>query len=145
MTLIPDPEKVIIAALVQSMPDLVVAGRPRIYPQAPPDWDKQSFLVVRATGGGASRHPHLYAVCYFEIEAFAPARGAASELARRANAAISQASRNSFRYETPEGGGYLFGFREVNAPSLIYDGLTSKHGDTWMFQGTYQISVRALR
>jgi hypothetical protein len=50
-----------------------------------------------------------------------------------------------FRYETPEAAGYLFGHREVNAPSLIYDGLSSKHGNTYMFQGTYQISVRALR
>ncbi|GAA3537184.1 hypothetical protein GCM10022419_016270 [Nonomuraea rosea] len=143
--LIPDPEKVIISALEHYMPDLVTNGRSRVYSQAPKEWDKQSFLVVRATGGGASRYPHLYAVCYFEVEAFAHQRGEASLLARRAGASMSQASREGYRYEAPQEAGYLFGLREVNAPSLVYDGLSSKHGDTFMFQGTYQISVRALR
>ncbi|GII83292.1 hypothetical protein Ssi03_12820 [Sphaerisporangium siamense] len=143
--MIPDPEKTIIAALEHYMPDLVTQGVSRVFSQAQKNWDRQDFLVVRATGGGASRHPHLWAVCYFEIEAFASQRGNASLLARRAGASMSQASREGFRYATPETAGYLFGFREVNAPSLIYDGLSSKHGDTFMFQGTYQISIRPLR
>ncbi|MER5643947.1 hypothetical protein [Streptosporangium sp. NPDC002524] len=143
--MIPDPEKAIIAALAHYMPDLVTDGVPRIHSQPPKEWARQSFLVVRATGGGASRYPHLFAVCYFEVEAFAFERGDASLLARRAGASLSKASRESFRYETPDEAGYLFGHREVNAPSRVYDGLSSKHGDTYMSQGTYQISVRALR
>lgn len=143
--MIPDPEKVIIAALAHYMPDLVNDGVPRIHSQPPKEWAKQSFLVVRATGGGASRHPNLFAVCYFEVEAFDATRGGASQLARRAGTSLVQASRDGFRYETPDEAGYLFGHREVNAPSRVYDGLSSKHGDSAMFQGTYQISVRALR
>ncbi|MER7208539.1 hypothetical protein ABT340_15820 [Streptosporangium sp. NPDC000239] len=142
---IPDPEKAIISALAHYMPELTSQGLTRIYSQAPKEWYKQDFLVVRATGGGASRRPHLWAVCYFEIEAFASQRGEASRLARTAGTSMNHASREGFRYVTPTEAGYLFGFREVNAPSLMYDGLSSKHGDAYMFQGTYQISVRALR
>lgn len=140
-----DPEKVIIAALIHYMPDLVVDGRPRIFPQAPDGWDKVDHLVVRATGGGSSRAPHLYTVCYFEVEAFASTRGNASLLARRAKDALSRAARENFRFGEGHSGAYLFNFIEVNAPHIIYDGLSSKHSDTFMFQGTYQISVRPLR
>ncbi|MGN9782762.1 hypothetical protein ACTMTF_15120 [Nonomuraea sp. ZG12] len=141
----PDPEKAIIAALEHYLPDLVQGGQSRVFPVAPNNWDKLDFLVVRATQGGASTLPHLWATCFFEIEAFASTRGDASLLARRASVAMSQAARDNFRYETETEAGYLFRFREVNAPSLIYDGLSSKHGDRDMFQGTYQISLRPLR
>ncbi|MEU7830386.1 hypothetical protein [Nonomuraea sp. NPDC049129] len=143
--MIPDPEKAIMAALTHYMPELVTNGRSRIYSQAPQGWDRLDFLVVRATPGGASRHPNLYSVCFFEIEAFASTRGDASTLGRRAAAAMTTAGRENYRYISDNEAGYLFGFREVNAPSLVYDGLSSKHGDTFMFQGTYQISVRGLR
>ncbi|MEO3860125.1 hypothetical protein [Acrocarpospora sp. B8E8] len=143
--MIPDPEKAIIAALEHYMPDLLDTGRSRVFSQAPKGWDKLAFIVARATPGGASRSPHLFSSVYFETEAFALSRGEASALARRAAASLVQASRDGFRYADDEGSGYLFGFREVNAPSLIYDGLSSKHGDTYMFQGTYQISLRPLR
>jgi hypothetical protein len=143
--MIPDPERTIIAALRHYMPDLVYQGRPAIYAESPEDWYKQPYLMVRATPGGASPMPHLWSVCYFEIEAFAPTRAGASLLARRAASHLAQASREGFRYETDQEAGYLFGFRQVNAPSIIYDGLSSKHSDVFMFQGTYQISVRALR
>jgi hypothetical protein len=146
----PDPERTIFAAIKHYMPDLTYEGHPAIYPQSPEAWYKQDYLVVRATGGGASRMPHLWAVCYFEVEAFSSTRAGASLLARRTGSYLNQAAREGFRYEgvAPDGlpeAGYLFNFREVNAPSIIYDGLSSKHADTFMFQGTYQISVRALR
>ncbi|WP_371784698.1 hypothetical protein [Streptosporangium subroseum] len=143
--MIPDPEKAIIAALDHYMPDLSTAGRSRIYAQPPKEWAQEAFVVVRATGGGSSRFPLLYAVCYFEVECFNFTRGEASTTARRAGAALAQASREGFRYVTDTEAGYLFGHREVNAPSLVYDGLSSKHGDTYMCQGTYQVSIRALR
>jgi hypothetical protein len=143
--MIPDPEKAIIASLEHYMPELVATGRSRVFSQAPKGWDKLDFIVARATPGGASRTPHLFAAVFFEIEAFAAIRGDASALARRAAASLVQAARDGFRYADTEGSGYLFGFREVNAPSLIYDGLSSKHGSTYMFQGTYQISLRPLR
>jgi hypothetical protein len=143
---IPDPEKAIQAALAYYMPDLTFEGRPAIYTISPETWYKQDYLVARATPGGASPQPHRWSVCFFEIEAFSSTRSGASDLARSAAKFLAQASLEKFRYEPPgEPGGYLFGFREVNAPSLIYDGLSSKHGNTFMFQGTYQISVRGLR
>ncbi|SFI81854.1 hypothetical protein SAMN05216275_10575 [Streptosporangium canum] len=143
--MIPDPEKAIIAALHHYMPELLTQAGSRVYSQAPEDWDKQNFLVVRATPGGASRQPHLYSTCYFEIESFASSRGEASRLARQSGVAMEKAARENFRYIDGPEMGYLFRFREVNAPSRIYDGLSSKHGDTYMFQGTYQISTRPLR
>lgn len=141
----PDPERAIIAALVHYMPDLVVDGRPRIYSQAQDGWAGHDHLIVRATGGGSSRQPRHWVTCYFEIEAFASTRGNASLLARRAGQALAQAARDNFRYEDGDRGGYLFSFIEVNAPHIVYDGLSSKHGDTFMFQGTYQINIRPLR
>ncbi|MEU4726542.1 hypothetical protein AB0G06_43685 [Nonomuraea dietziae] len=143
--MIPDPEKAIMSALAHYMPDLVVNGRPRIYAQPPQSWDKETFLVVRATPGGASSRPELWSTCFFEVEAFAPSRSEASSLARRAQAACARAARENYRYIDGNEMGYLFDFDEVNAPSIIYDGLSSKHPDTRMFQGTYRLSVRALR
>lgn len=132
-----DPEKLIMSALAHYMPD--VSGR--IYALVQRGWDKEDFLVVRATGGGASRQPHLYKVCYFEIEAFSDSRGGASLLSRRSAEAMIQAARDNFRDEVA----YLFDHREINAPWLVHDGLSSKHGDTFMFQSTHRISARPLR
>ncbi|MFI6319749.1 hypothetical protein ACIBG8_19600 [Nonomuraea sp. NPDC050556] len=132
-----DPEKLIIKALQYYLPE----HSDRVMTLAPTDWSDREFLVVRATGGGASSQPHLYKVCYFEIEAFSSTRGDASRLARRAGEAMIAAARENFRDETA----YLFRFREVNAPWLVHDGLSSKHGDEFMFQGTYNISMRSLR
>lgn len=143
--MIPDPEKAIIAAFRHYMPDLVYKGHPAIYTQSPEAWYKQDYLVVRATPGGASPRPDLWTVCYFEVEAFASSRGGASTLARRAALAADQAAREKYRYVNGNEAGYLFHFRVVNHPSIIYDGLSAKHSDIFMFQGTYQISVRPLR
>lgn len=97
--------------------------------------------MVRATPGGSSANPRHYLTCYFEVEAFAGSRGDASSLARQVEIALARACAECFR----AAGGYMFRFREVTAPAQVYDGLSSKHGDTCMFQGTYQISVRPLR
>lgn len=136
-----DPEKVIIDCLETFIPELTVGGKLRIFPQPPRDWDKGAFLVVRATPGGSSANPRHYLTCYFEVEAFAGSRGDASSLARQVEIALARACAECFR----AAGGYMFRFREVTAPAQVYDGLSSKHGDTCMFQGTYQISVRPLR
>lgn len=96
---------------------------------------------MRATPGGSSANPKRFLTCYFEVEAFASSRGAASSLARQVENVLDQACAECFRAE----GAYMFRFREVNAPAQVYDGLSSKHPDAVMFQGTYQISVRPLR
>lgn len=143
--MVPDPEKAIIAALVHYIPGLGRDGRVAVYPHPPNDWFSHDFLVVRATAGGSSPRPDLFLTCFFEVEAFSNSRGGASMLAREAELALARAAREGFRYEDDTSAGYLFGFREVNAPSIVYDGLSSKHADTFMFQGTYQISIRPLR
>lgn len=142
-TRFPDPEKAIIAALRHYLPDLASS----IYTAAPNDWYSHDLLVVRATAGGASTNVRHWSVIYFEVEAFSNTRSGASLLARRASQALADAAYDRWRYEppAPEPGGYLFRFREVNSPAIVYDGLSSKHGNTFMFQGTYQMSVRPLR
>jgi hypothetical protein len=106
----------------------------------PLNWtDKLPYCVVQRVDGGKAPDPRFIDQAILSVSVFSTDRKLSSVLARKVQAALFQAYQD--QYVTSEG--HIAWFQTTKSPVPVRDGLSGKHDDTWLFDATYTIWVRA--
>lgn len=105
----------------------------------PHGWDDQMPVTVVTKIAGDAYDPRYLELCTFTAATFAPDRKQASNNARAVQRALFTACRENWMNAE----GVMFRFVNTKSPVEVRDGLTGKHFDTFMFDGTYTIYFRS--
>jgi hypothetical protein len=133
MNILPDSETLALEIARHYVPEMQFGVTPL------ENWDDKLPFGVIARVGGKSPDPRYVDQALLSVMVFAETRKQASDLARKVQAAFLQAYQDQYLTSV----GHISWFQVTKGPVPVRDGLSGKHANTWMFDATYTVWVRA--
>jgi hypothetical protein len=134
----PDIDRLVQDALLEYVPTEIT---PRVYVKPPVDWAEQMpFIAVKWTGGHPSSNSTRLQVRDVVVKVYALDQASGNEAIRHVEQALKTACLQRFNNNVPDvtTPGVLCNVREVSPIGLQYEGLTSKHPDSALFEGMFR-------
>lgn len=139
--MMPDIDRLVKDALQEYLPTGLVTG---VYIKPPFDWaDHMPFVTVKWNGGGPAPESIRLQVRDVVIKAYALDQPSGNEILRHVEQALKTACLKHYSNKHVPGTttpGVLSYVREVSPLGLQYEGLTSKHPDSVLYEGMFRIT-----
>lgn len=138
----PDVELLVLDALREYL------SSSKVYTAVPKDWDDQiPMTVVSWRGGAPSQWPERLQITDILVKTFGRTRKEGSDLYREVDKALRQACISRFNNKGLSGvdvPGVLTHVKVISPQGIEFEGLTSKHPDSVLFEGIFRITSAPL-
>lgn len=120
----------------------------KVYASVPKNWDDlMPFVSITWRGGAPSQWPERLQITDILVKTFGRNRKEANNLYREVDKALRQACISRFNNKGLTGvevPGVLTHVKVISPQGIEYDGLTSKHPDTFLFEAIFRITSAPL-